>query len=411
VDVGGWNVAGLTFNARAGVVYGGCFYGHSFFAIDCSGNAIVSQIEVVRPNDIAYAPLVNKAYCGFANQGQDSILVVDGNTHTRIKAISVVYAGNFAYDSVGNRLYFTCYSDDCVGVLDCWSDSVLCYIPIPGEPVHLNINTRHRKLYCQNDANMTVSVIDMNTNQVIRNVYTGSWYFAQCYSEVADKYYCDGAQGVAVIDGATDSVIKQIRLPQGYSAEAMVSVGQESLVMVAAVGSPSDSLFVIDVRRDSVRSATRAGMPRALAFSPATQVVYCANGSSWDNLSVVAANGSRVLSYVGVGDEPQDLLVCPAYGKLYVGHGGETRRLYVVRDHVGVGEPKPVHMSGVRRPASLVTGTYVYAGAEPATLVDACGRRVAVIRPGHNDLRALAPGVYAVIAPDVRHRERVVKVE
>src|SRR5512138_3829793 len=106
VDVGGWNVAGLTYNSRAGVVYGGCFYGHNFFAISCSTNEIVSQITLV-PGDIAYAPLVNKAYCGFS----DSILVIDGSTHTRIKAMPVLTAGFFAMDTLTNRLYFTCYYD------------------------------------------------------------------------------------------------------------------------------------------------------------------------------------------------------------------------------------------------------------------------------------------------------------
>jgi YVTN family beta-propeller protein len=313
-------------------------------------------------------------------------------------------------DTLANRLYTTCYYDDCVGVVDCVADSVLGYIPVPGEPVHLTINTRHRKLYCQNDADMTVSVIDMNTNQVIRNVYTGSWYFAECYSEVADKYYCDGAQGVAVIDGATDSVIKQIRLPQGYSAEAMVSVDQESLVMVAAVGYPADSLFVVDVRRDSIRSSVSARMPRALTFSPRAQVVYCANGSTWDNLSVIAADGSRVLSMVPVGDGPQNLLVCPEFEKLYVGHGGETKMLYIVRDRVGISEREVAHTTATRLPPSVVTEAYRYDGKVPASLVDASGRRVAVIVPGHNDLRALAPGVYAVIAPDARYRGRVVKL-
>jgi len=58
-----------------------------------------------------------------------------------------------------------------------------------------------------------------------------------------------------------------------------------------------------------------------------------------------------------------------------------------------------------------VTGTYQYDGVVPAWLVDASGRRVAVTRPGRNDLRALAPGVYTVIAEDARYRRRVVKVK
>ncbi len=110
VDVGGWNVAGLTFNSRAGVVYGGCFYIRSnVFAIDCASNAIVAQIDLPHPGDLAYAPVVNKAYCGFFNRGEDSILVIDGSSHSRIKARPVgrpkkqVTVPNFQSPSISFR--------------------------------------------------------------------------------------------------------------------------------------------------------------------------------------------------------------------------------------------------------------------------------------------------------------------
>jgi YVTN family beta-propeller protein len=344
VDVGGWNVDALTYNSMAGVVYGRCFYGQNVFAIDCSTDQLVAQIPVEQyPIDVAYSATSNKAYCSFTNYG-DSVLVIDGSTHTRIKTIPLYGAYLLKWDSVSNRLYVTCFtdgSDDCVAVIDCQTDSVIATIPIPGEPVHLTINTRHRKLYCQNDYDMTVSVIDMNTNQVIRNVYTGSSYFSECYSEVADKYYCsfsNGAEGITVVDGATDSVIKQIPLPQGYGPTAMVSIESESLVMVAAYSGGADSVYAISTRTDSVRSALRCGAsPLALVYSPQSRVVYCAN-SGWDDLSVIAGDGSRVIGMVAVGDIPQALLAVPCYEKLYVGHGGETNMLYIVRDRVGISE-------------------------------------------------------------------------
>jgi DNA-binding beta-propeller fold protein YncE len=258
---------------------------------------------------------------------------------------------------------------------------------------------------------MTVSVIDMNTNQIIRNVYVGSWFFAQCYSEVADKYYCDGAQGVAVIDGATDSVIKQIRLPQGYSPTAMVSVESESLVMVAAYSGGADSVFMVDVRSDSIRSALRCGSsPRVLKYSFASNMVYCAN-SGWDDLSVISADGSRVVGLVPVSDYPQDLLVCPQFAKLYVGHGGETNMLYIVRDRLGIAEagPSPTHLA--RATATMVQRTYDHHGSARTVVLDASGRRVAVLKPGDNDLSRLPAGVYLVVEPGQARPRKVVKME
>jgi len=417
VDVGGWNVDGLTFNSRAGVVYGRCYYGHSVFALDCSTNELVAQIPLIYPIDLAYSSTSNKAYCSYSYHDEDSVLVIDGSTHTRIKALSLYGAYLLKWDSVLNRLYVNCYtggSDDCVAVIDCGADSIIATIPIPGEPVHLTINNRRRKLYCQNDYDMTVSVIDMNTNQIIRNVYTGSWYFAQCYSEVADKYYCDGAQGVAVIDGATDSVIKQIRLPQGYGPTAMVSVDPESLVMVATSSGGSDSVFVLDVASDSVVTSLRVGRsPRALAYSPRTNLVYCACGSTSDRLDVIEGNGSRVRSQVAVSDGPQDLLACSAFDKLYVGHGGMTNFVYVVRDRVGISEPELPGLScaALLAPTLLRGRAFRYEGPGPASLVDACGRKAHDIAAGNNDLSTLSPGVYVLVAGQGTAPRKVVKME
>jgi hypothetical protein len=102
--------------------------------------------------------------------------------------------------------------------------------------------------------------------------------------------------------------------------------------------------------------------------------------------------------------------VVPSHEKLYVGHGGETNMLYIVRDRVGISERGVALATAARVPSSVATGAYRYDGRVPASLVDAAGRRVAAIKPGHNDLHALAPGVYAVIAPDARYNRRVVKV-
>ena len=53
--------------------------------------------------------------------------------------------------------------------------------------------------------------------------------------------------------------------------------------------------------------------------------------------------------------------------------------------------------SGVRGwlPA-IVRGSMLLPGSEPAVLLDATGRRRARLKPGLNDVRGIAPGVYFV---------------
>ena len=412
VDVGGWNVAGLTYNSRAGVVYGRTLYAGSFFALDCSTNQIVSRIPLWAPNSVAFSVTSEKAYCTFyAGQGEDSVLVVDGNTHSRLRAIPMPGATWPIWDSVSNRLYVNCYVENQVAVLDCRTDSVITYIELRGEPVGQTINPRHRKLYVHCDSDASLAVIDLETSQVRCYVYPGSLWYASCYSEVADKYYCDGAQGVAVIDGATDSVIKQIRLPQGYGPAAMVSVESESLVMVSTNSGGSDSVFVVDVANDSVVNVLHVGrQPSALAYSPRSRLVYCTS-AIWDDLSVIAADGSRVLSHVRVGDGPQCLAVCLDFEKLYVGCGRQW--VYVVRDRVGISEANLPGLTPTALPAATVTDgrAFRYEGPAPARLVDACGRKALDVAIGDNDLSSLSQGVYVLLAGRNAAPRRVVKVK
>jgi YVTN family beta-propeller protein len=410
VDIGSWGQDALTYNSRAGVIYGASWNGEKVFAIACSTNTLVADIHVKYPQDIAYDPIDNKVFISYSWHDEDSILVLDGYTHARLRAFAVPGVWTLLYDSVSNRIYANCYDEDEVAVIDCASESVLCRIPVPGEPVNLTINTRHRKLYCQNDANMTVSVIDMSTNQIITNIYTGSWYFCAAYSEVADKYYCgfdNGGSAVTAISGSGDSIIGRISLPAGYVVKQMVVVEREPLLMAAAYSGGTDSIFSINAMTDSLVSSARVKMPRALVLSPRTELVYCANGSTWDNVAAFCPVGTRLLALLDVNDEPMSLALAPTYGFLYVGHGGETPMVYVVRDVVGIAELGTNGVPTKAGTASVVHRRYCVPG--PTMLADIAGRPVAHLAPGPNDLSHLPPGVYiAMTAGQSRPRKVVI---
>lgn len=118
------------------------------------------------------------------------------------------------------------------------------------------------------------------------------------------------------------------------------------------------------------------------------------------------------MSYVPVGDGPQDLLVCPPFEKLYVGHCGMTNMVYVVRDRLGVTERHDSHpLADDRLAATLVSERYRYRGAVPAVLTDAAGRSVLRLRLGENDVSRLPIGVYVVVGLGAERLGKVVKME
>jgi DNA-binding beta-propeller fold protein YncE len=130
IDVGDYNVASLVYNPSAGVVYGTCFYGRSVFVLACSTNELVARVPVTRPLALAYDSVDDKAYCSFSNQDADSLLIIDGRTHSRVRALELDGALYPMWDAVDNRLYVSCYGSeyDYVAVLDCTTDSVIASI-------------------------------------------------------------------------------------------------------------------------------------------------------------------------------------------------------------------------------------------------------------------------------------------
>ncbi|OYD15404.1 hypothetical protein CH330_05755 [candidate division WOR-3 bacterium JGI_Cruoil_03_51_56] len=345
IDVGRW-VGSLAFNSRTGVIYGGSQSDNIFFAISCDSNKIVSRFYQSWPRYLAYSSTSNKAYCTFQCGGEDSVAVIDGSTHTRIKAIPLNWAIYPVWDPASNRLYVSCLDENRVSVIDCRTDSVICHIRVGREPLKMHLNTRHHKLYVQNWGDWqgeSVSIIDLETNEVIRTIRLDEVPTCGYYCSAVDKYYCDGGLEVVVIDGESDSVLCYIPM----RALAMAGNETDTLVMI---GTSIGSVFVIDAVGDSVVSVLPVGRePSSLAWSQATNLVYCANASS-DNVSVIAGDGSRVVKTLAVGDCPAVLLSVPEFRRAYVGHSN-TRWVYVIRDTTsGVAEDLRIPV----RPVSLL---------------------------------------------------------
>jgi DNA-binding beta-propeller fold protein YncE len=248
VDVGCTWVGSLAYNSRANVLYGASCLGR-VFTIDCATNQLHSWIGVRQPLHVCYDSMDNKAYVTY----WDSVLVMSGESHTRIGSIPMPDASELVWDARTNRLYVSGYEEDVIGVIDCRTDSLLCLIPVPGSPLGLDPNTRRPKLYARCVDAQNVAVIDLTTNQVARMIPTGGNLSASCYAGSVDKYYCDGDHGVFVVGGMSDSVIR--RIPIVWAMD-MTCDDRGSKLAVSTQGIVGDSVFVIDAVVDTLFGGT-----------------------------------------------------------------------------------------------------------------------------------------------------------
>ncbi len=426
----GWGqVRSLAYNSNHGAVYGASGAG-LFFAIDCGELVGCGGCYPPAAYAVAYSVTQDKGYCTYGEEEEESLLVVDGRTHGPIRVERMPGAGALLWDPDVDRLYVSCRDFNDVAVIDCRNDSVIARIPVGAFPVGMSLNRPHRKLYVQNWDGESVSIIDLNTLQVTRTIPVENTPESGCYSEAADRYYC-GATGIYVIDGAGDTVRAHMPLGVGAAVTTMLSVESHSLVMAGGSTGHGDSTFVIDAMRDSVvRALPAVGEPQDLAYSSATDQVYCAHYAG--SVSVISGDGSRTLLTLSVPGDPFVMIAVPEFRRIFVGCLSSIW-MYVIRDTVtGIGEetasPHPARRGCVAMPNPFRTSLTLQVDQEPgrAGSVRVCSRTGSLVRilpvttgcsrvlwDGRNDLgNEVSAGVYVLI-PSWREgdRTKVVKTE
>jgi len=164
----------------------------------------------------------------------------------------------------------------------------------------------------------------------------------------------------------------------------------------------SGQVAVIDVASHSVIAVLAVGSdPYWLIHDPINDKIYCANRGSND-VTVIDAASNSVIRTIAVGSAPCALGWNPVDNRIYVANYSSSS-ISVLRDSGGMGiEQSPKPQAASSKPvATVVRGVlFLLEASNPkpqaASLLDVSGRKVLDLKPGPNDVRALAPGVYFV---------------
>jgi len=342
IDVGGGGMGSLAYNSQADVVYGGCYAAAGiFFAISCDSNKVVKRLPIRYPTYVTYDSIDNKAYCIF-NADNESLLVIDGATQTRVKSLPMYGAAVIVWDPASDHVYVSCQNTNSVAIVDCASDSVLTYIPVGAGPMKMYRSTLRRKLYILNYDDGTVSIVNTVTNQVVRTVTVGGTPNAGYYCRRADKLFSDGEYGYCtVIGGQSDTIVARIALP-GTNVEVIGATGNETdaLVYLGTLGGGHhDTVATVSAQNDSLLATVAVGaVPYALAFYAPSRLLYCAPDMDTE-VYVLTRDGRQILTTLRVGGSPSVFAVAPRHNRLYLGNLG-GRYMFVLKDtSAGIAEP------------------------------------------------------------------------
>jgi YVTN family beta-propeller protein len=346
---------------------------------------LISQTPVtVQNNPAGVAVARNQAYV--ANQGSNTVSVVDTATGTVVKTITVGTAPTAVAATPDERfVYVTNSGSGNVMVIDTATNTVKATVKVGSSPQDVAINPAGTRAYVTNAGSGTMSVINTSTNGVVATVKVGSGPTAVAVNPNGRYVYVARSNGtVAVVDtGLFNMVTKTIQV--GSSPKDLAVSPATGKLFVANSG--SNSVSVINMANNTVTATIGVGSsPTSLAFSPDGGVLYAAH--STDTLTRIDTGTNTVLGSTSIDTAPEA-------GAHAVAVRADGRRVYItdtvertvrvlavnsapVVGGVTVGEPNP---------DGVVTGSF--------TVTDADGDALShtVIRPANGQVDVVAtPG-------------------
>jgi YVTN family beta-propeller protein len=183
--------------------------------------------------------------------------------------------------------------------------------------------SQHNKLYCSYPQQGRIGVIDCATNTIVSTIEVGTRPRLLCYSSGSDKLYCGDKtdRTVSVIDCSTNGVLRVI--PVGDSLAALEYDPTTSKVYAAT----RDAVRAISCSADSVvASIDEIEGGWSLCLNKRRQKLYVVRGHPYsyfaDTIYVISTQGDSVIAEMPVGDNPSPNLAC----------NEATDRLYAAND-------------------------------------------------------------------------------
>lgn len=330
---------------------------------DCNADAFIDSTPLpVRQCNAGL--LVPELHRVLVSSLRDTTVAYDIYADT-VAAWTCGIGNRYAYNR-GNRLAYGRYQASASG------HEVVVFDPVTFERIHelswlqvtdLQVVARHNTVWLV-DRDSSVYVLDGNSHEVVDTLRLGCRLHGLSVVEELDRVYVHGEGEEGVFDAETRQLLRIVPTNVSSYQSLYNPRNRKFYLSGRAVGSIRDTMVVVDCRRGSVVAGFAVRQFSDMAWDPVRNRVY----------------------------------------------GSQSNRLYVFRDELtGTSEERsPIAHQPLG--ATLVRGNLLLTAREAAELLDITGRRAQTLKPGSNDLRGLAPGVYFLRPADSGERPAVSKV-
>ena len=222
---------------------------------------------------------------------------------------------------VGNRAYVANGASDTVSVIDVNTQQILATIPLGHTPTYVVANPDGERAYVSNRDSNSVSIISTATNWVTHTIAVGSRPQGVAVSADGSRVYVSnsGSNSVSVIDAATNSVVATYSTGASPNGLAVTSDGK-----LYVANRDNNTVSVLHAANGTVAAGPIAvgSLPTGVAVNPAGTRVYVTNASG--TVSVISTANNSVMATVPVGSAPVGVSVSPDGGLVYVADSSDS---------------------------------------------------------------------------------------
>jgi len=286
----------------------------------------VTQRKIARldlpgsPRGFCYNPQENKIYVAGS-----ALAVIDAAANRVARVLSLShFTEDVCYNPSLNRVYAV--GENLVSVIDCRVDTVLNRVVLPSRAGNIACATRVNKVYCVMN-NEDVAVIDCATDSVIKTFYTGRGPYGMLYNHLSNRLYIaeEYDEDVAVVDCEQDTVIRY--LVAGYSPNLICLNTVNNKFYVADWD--GDWFGIYDGAGDSlIRWLILRSEQRGLVFDSIDNLVYVAL-TGCDSIAVIDGVSDQLLRTIpAAGSSPMGPAYNPRANLIYSAEAGSNTVTY-----------------------------------------------------------------------------------
>jgi YVTN family beta-propeller protein len=251
-----------------------------------------------------------------------TVAVLDENNNF----LGTIKVGNnpsgIAFDSANDEVYVTNSGSGTVSVINDTSLQVMATIAVGSRPTGVVYDPNNTEIYVANAGSNTVSVINGNANDVTGTINVPSPN-GLVYDSAADEIYVSQSAGsVTVISGGNNAILGTISV--GASPSGMAFDQNNSEVYVADSG--SNQLSIIDGATNSLLRNVALGAgssPWGVTYDSSNSFVYITEPNT-NSISVLDTTTNAAVAQIYVGPEPLGTAFFAPNNSVYVASGSSS---------------------------------------------------------------------------------------